>query len=119
MIINDLEIKSTDYHCADKFARLECPSDFMIFVSGIYYKRTQNQCNVFEEGDEILYEDEKFQHCIGVETNNAAVSERCNGQQICNVRIEKKSHKSGFYGTNCDFQSNIANIFYVCVPGKT
>ena len=103
-------------------AELSCPKDHIIFVSRIDYKYTSGQCIDYDDANSYLQnnnlDDGSLEDCIGIESQNDYYTTRCNGQQNCFIKIEKRQHKTGFYGTNCDFESNMANIYYICIPSK-
>ncbi len=69
--------------------------------------------------DEIDYENGPSQsHCIGHDETCDYYKSRCNGLQDCHVKVERRQHQIGVFGGNCDFESNIAKIFYSCVSSK-
>ncbi len=90
-------------------------------MSRIEYKYTSGQCIDYDEANNFLdniNDDQSLDDCIGIESQSEYFVSRCNGQQNCFVEIKKKMHKTGFSGTNCDFESNMANILYSCIPSK-
>ena len=115
----EIEVLSTNYTCANSIAELYCPKEYSIFISRIEYKYTSGQCIDYDDTTNYLNNDDSsLDDCIGIEPQSEYYSTRCNGQQNCYVQVKKKTQKIGFSGTNCDFESNMANIFYACIPSK-
>jgi hypothetical protein len=91
----------------------------MIIISSITYKYTPSQCADYLTEEEFGGKGSaSLDHCIGVDNNDKQSADACNGQQACHYLIGKKRQKLGHYGTNCDFESNIANVNYVCIPNR-
>lgn len=114
-----IEIHSTNYTCANTLAELSCPKDYIIFVTRIEYKYTSGQCIDYDDAQGYMSSpltSDNLDDCVGVDSHNEYFTSRCNGQQNCFVEIKKKSHLTGHAGTNCDFESNMANVYYACVP---
>ena len=113
-----LSHKTTGYHCVNSYATLQCSKDHVIFVSRSEHRYSSGQC--FED-EEIDYNGGGLvsqAHCLGVDESCEYYSGRCNGLRNCNVKIEKRSHQVGVYGGNCNFDSNVVNVYYTCVPCK-
>ena len=118
MIHFNLKDFNTGYVCASDFAELSCPKGFIIFINRVEYKSVASQCNDnYNFLDFTQMMGESLHNCIGVEKNNQYFMNACNANQKCHVKIERKAHKMGHEGTNCDFESKMANIHYSCVPG--
>ena len=116
------EILNTDYQCANSYTRLACPEQTVIFISSINHKYAPDLCGPIDKSQRVdlnkNIEPQVLRECVGIDLNDERLLRECNGKQKCTVQIENKSHITGFYGTNCDFQSNYAKIFYTCVPSK-
>ena len=90
-------------------------------MTSVVYKYSPSQCTDY---DAILIADEAdkgsqpLDHCIGVDKNDEQLRHECNGHQNCTVFAQGKLHKMGHDGTNCDFNSNLVNIFYECIPSS-
>lgn len=107
------ELKASDYHCANSYVSLQCSQDHVIFVTSSEHVYRSGQCY----DDEVDYETGPSQsHCIGYDETCDYYKSRCNGLQDCHVKVEKRQHQKGVFGGNCNFESNIAKVFYSCVP---
>ena len=116
------ELKSTDFNCANSKVRLSCDPGTAVFVSRVVHKHSATQCVEYDANMNLVHKfkpQAPLDHCLGIDFHDERILKECNGKENCDVEIHKKSHLIGFYGTNCDFQSNIAKIFYTCVPSKS
>jgi hypothetical protein len=108
---------SSGFVCVGSQVDIQCPENHVIIVNHIQHRHTVSQCTEFNfyqggKGEKSLHE------CVGIIKYDKEISTACDGHQFCNLKMSSRSNKIGHYGTNCDFESNIANIFYSCVPGK-
>ncbi len=117
--IDHLEIKTSDYICINNYATLECTKGFVIFVTKTEHFYRSGQCL---EDDSIDYNSEgkpSQAHCKGIDETCEYYKRECNGKSSCNIKATKKLHQIGVFGGNCDFESNIVNVHYTCVPSKS
>jgi hypothetical protein len=64
-----------------------------------------------------------FDQCSGVsESTDWPIQSECGNENsfnsTCLLHVPERTHSQGWNSANCDFNANLRNIFYRCIPSK-
>lgn len=105
------ESKSTGYICNSNKVELVCPSDSNVVFSQSIDKYESTKCLTQSSQSPTPHEG-----CIGISESDDFIQNACGQNSKCITTMNEKRHFNGANSANCDFVSNIRNIFYYCIP---
>lgn len=138
------ETLESKWVCATSYnqqpAYLHCSDQRGIILNEYLFKYSGNQCMIGEmdyndELEEINIDNELFlkfplvkrsrsrvqlvskmnKDCLAKKPSYQNLDHVCNGHPTCFVSLNRETHRKGV-SSNCDFDSNLAQIRYSCIP---
>ncbi len=121
------ELISTGWVCAGQSVYLTCrqPSE-MIVLTRTQHKRSDAHFCPFSQDFEsnlltslmpLMPDPFASVDCLSTRTRDNELEAECNGRHSCLVNVEYEFHLPG-KASNCNFMSNMQNIFYTCLPSR-
>jgi hypothetical protein len=98
-------LKSVGEICTNEQVELKCNQNEIIIIQSVI--RT-NKLSCFDSYEPL------DSHCSTYHDDD--IKFECEGRSNCNFTLKTQQHYPGFYGSNCNFKSNKAQINYACIP---
>lgn len=105
IFIPGLLTSSIDEICSNEQVELKCNPNEIIIIQSVTKTNTLSCIDSFESHNS---------HCSTYHDDD--IKTQCEGKSNCNFTLNTQQHYPGFYGSNCNFKSNRAQINYVCIP---